>query len=132
MTGDFVDFEVIGEPIPQGSKTVAGGGGKVWLRDSNAKKLKPWRDALAEGTDFGVTFDVPVRVTATFWLTRPKTVRRQYPGVKPDLDKLMRSLGDGMTAGGLISDDSIIVDQNLKKRYADGRKPGVTVRVEAL
>lgn len=124
-----ISFTVVGEPVPQGSKTVAQYGGKAWLRDANAKKLKPWRALVAEAADLGVTFDCPVWVRATFYMTRPKTVKRALPSVKPDLDKLERSLFDGMTDGGLIVDDSIIVAALTYKRYADGRKPGVDVEV---
>lgn len=132
MIGDDVQFRVDGTPIPQGSKTVASGGGKTWVRDSNGKKLKPWRAAIAKAADLGVTFHEAVHLTATFYLPRPKTVTRKYPTTVPDLDKLMRALGDGMKDGGLIVDDSIICDENIKKRYADGCKPGVTVTLRAI
>lgn len=129
MNGDFVEFRVDGEPIPQGSKKGFVVGKRAVLVDDNKVKLKPWRAMVAKAADLGVTFASPVRVSATFYLTRPKTVKRKYPVVPPDLDKLMRALGDGMTDGGLLLDDSIIVDENIKKRYADGVDPGVVVTV---
>ena len=124
----MITFRVEGVPVPQGSKTVAKAGGKAWLRDSNAAVLKPWRQKVAAASDLGVSFDVPVFVAAVFYLPRPKTVRRFFPSVKPDLDKLFRALGDGMTDGGLLRDDSLIVSQFIHKRYASERNP-VGVRV---
>lgn len=123
-----ITFRVDGIPIPQGSKTVAKAGSRVWLRDANAGKLKPWRARVAAAADLGVTFDVPVFVAAVFYLPRPKTVKRLLPSVKPDLDKLFRALGDGMTDGGLLTDDSLIVSSWVHKRYAGKANP-VGVRV---
>lgn len=127
---ESITLRIDGLPIPQGSKTVAKGGGKVWLRDSNAKVLKPWRAEVAAVADVGRTFTVPVFVAAVFYLPRPKTVRRLFPSVKPDLDKLFRALGDGLTDGGLLADDSLIVSQFIHKRYASAANPpGVRVLV---
>ena len=132
MVGDFVEFTVSGEPIPQGSKKGFVVGRRAVLVDDNKIKLKPWRGMISKAADLGVTFDCAVAVSATFYMTRPKTVKRKYPTVPPDLDKLMRALGDGMKDGGLLGDDSLIVDENIKKRYADGRAPGVVVTVREV
>lgn len=128
----MITFRVDGVPIPQGSKKGFKVGKHVNIVDDNSTKLKPWRAEIAAVTDVGFTFVEPVLVAAVFYLPRPKTVRRFYPSVKPDLDKLMRALGDGMTDGGLIRDDSLIVSQWIHKRYADDKNPpGVRVLVTA-
>ena len=125
-----VTFRVDGVPIPQGSKKAFVVKKRAVLVDDNAAKLKPWRARIAAAADLGHMFDVPVVVRAVFYMPRPETVRRALPSVKPDLDKLMRALGDGMTDGGLISDDSRIVTEILKKRYADETNPpGIDVCV---
>lgn len=127
-------FRVDGVPIPQGSKTVARGGGKAWLRDANGVKLAPWRrrvaDAAAEAASVGQSFDCPVWLVAVFYLPAPKRPRWWVPAVKPDLDKLMRALGDGIVDGGLIRDDSRITVLALMKRYAtETNPPGVRVLI---
>lgn len=128
----MITFTVEGAPIPQGSKVVARGGGKTWLRDANASKLKPWRAKVAAAADLGVTFDEPVFVAAVFYMPRPKRPKFLLPGVKPDLDKLFRALGDGMTDGGLLGDDALIVSKFIHKRYASTQNPvGVKVLVMA-
>lgn len=132
MRGDDVQFRVDGVPIPQGSKKAYVRGKRAVIVDDNAVKLKPWRDAVSKAADLGVTFHDAVHLTATFYMPRPKSVKREYPTTVPDLDKLMRALGDGMKDGGLIVDDSIICDENIKKRYADGCDPGVTVTLRAI
>lgn len=65
-------------------------------------------------------------------LPRPKRPRWWSPGVKPDLDKLCRALLDGMTDGGLITDDARVVGLHAHKRYASEVNPtGVRVSVAA-
>lgn len=121
-------FRVDGIPVPQGSKKGFVVGRRAVLVDDNKDKLKPWRAKVAAAADIGVTFTGPVLVAAVFYMPRPKTVRRLLPSVKPDLDKLMRALGDGMTDGGLLADDALIVTQFIHKRYASAANP-VGVRV---
>lgn len=127
MVGDFVVFRVDGVPVQQGSKTIAKGGGKTWMRDANATRLKPWRRLVAEAADLGVTFDCPVKVVMRFEMPRPKKPKFGRPAVKPDCDKLARAVMDGMTDGGLLADDSRVVDLHVTEFYAE--RPGVDVTV---
>ena len=127
----MIHFSVEGLPIPQGSKVVARGGGKTWLRDANASRLKPWRAKVAAAADIGRTFDCPVEVFAVFYLPRPKKPRWSQPAVKPDVDKLARALLDGATDGGLLHDDARVVRLTVGKEYATADNP-VGVRVVVL
>lgn len=130
---DKVEFFIPGTPIPQGSKTIAKGGGKVWLRDANSNALKAWRHAVATVADRGVDFDVPVTVSLEFYLPAPKRPRWWVPAVKPDVDKLSRAVLDGLTDGGLLFDDSRVVGLSATKRYATPEAPvGVQVKVRAF
>lgn len=125
----MIQFSVEGLPIPQGSKTVAKSGGRVWLRDANAARLKPWRARVAAAADVGHTFDCPVEVFAVFYLPRPQRLAWWAPaGRVGDIDKLSRALLDGLTDGGLIVDDARVVDLHAHKRYASKANP-VGVRV---
>lgn len=59
---------------------------------------------------------------------RPSAPRR--PGVKPDLDKLVRSTLDGLVAGGALEDDARIVGLVASKRYAAKGSPvGMTADI---
>ena len=53
---------------------------------------------------------------------------------KPDLDKLIRALGDGIaTDAQLLKDDSYIVSVNAEKRYCIGsEQPGAMVTLILL
>lgn len=130
MTVDTVSFFIEGVPVPQGSKTVSQSKGRAWLRDANAKRLKPWRHVVATHADLGVTFDCPVTVTLSFVLPRPSRPRWPVPAVKPDIDKLTRAILDGLTDGGLLADDARVVDLHVTKRYpTPGDPTGVGIDV---
>jgi Holliday junction resolvase RusA-like endonuclease len=115
---------VPGECIPQGSKSVNKRTGSMF--ESNPR-LKEWRKQagvslqLYTGTFFGAwePYDGPLHIDVTFYLPRGKTVTRELPSVKPDLDKLQRALGDMLTITGIITDDARITRWSPKKRYGD-------------
>lgn len=89
------------------------------------KKHKVWRDILSNAMRGASPTSEPVRVELTFIFERPKTVKREWPSVKPDIDKLCRSVLDSAT-GHLFKDDSQVVILNARKDY--GEKAGVLVR----
>lgn len=65
----------------------------------------------------------PIRLVAVFFLPPPRAIpaeRLGYPCVRPDLDKLMRAIGDGLT-GVFYVDDGQIVEAMLYKRYGEPR-----------
>jgi Holliday junction resolvase RusA-like endonuclease len=126
-----VTFFVAGIPIPQGSKAARVQGKRAVLYDDNAAVLKPWRAAVTRLAEAS-WLDRPqltgaVLVEAVFVFARPKTVTRRFPIVKPDLDKLLRAIGDGITDAGVWKDDSQIVRVVTEKVY--GAAPGVHVTV---
>lgn len=124
-------FSVVGvEPAPQGSKKSIGNNRFI----EASKKLEPWREAIGEAIErmFVATGnrecfapEMPLEVTVTFYVPRPKTVKesdRPWPIKAPDLDKYERSLGDGMSLPRyvnppLIPDDSQIVRWVAEKAY---------------
>jgi Holliday junction resolvase RusA-like endonuclease len=65
-------------------------------------------------------------VVLHFHLERPKTVRRLEPTVKPDLDKLVRAVLDGITDARAWNDDSQVIAVWATKSYG---VPGVEIRV---
>lgn len=130
MTGGSVSFRVDGVPVAQGSKIIAKGGGRTWLRDANGAALKQWRLKVAQAADVGVTFDCPVSVHVVFHMPRPMRPKFERPAVKPDVDKLSRSVLDALTDGGLLVDDSRVVRLVAEKFYSE--TPGVDVIVREV
>ena len=113
-----------GTPIPQGSKTAMVVNGRAVMFEAN-KKHKAWRDHVANRMRGASPISDPVRCELTFIFERPKTVKRAYPSVKPDIDKLARTILDAAT-GHIVKDDSQVVILNCRKTYGD--KAGVLVR----
>ncbi len=70
-------------------------------------------------------------VRVEFILPRPKSVKRIYPAVKPDLDKLVRAVLDGLWPAW--GDDAQVVGLLASKRYCgEGELPGVWVEIESI
>jgi Holliday junction resolvase RusA-like endonuclease len=139
MTRQSAYFEVIGtEPAPQGSKRYLGNGRFV----EASKKLEPWRRAVAEAveamfeaTGDRTTFSEACQVEATFILPKPKTVKRLWPTVPPDADKLARSLGDAISLPKyalLLEDDSLICHWEITKTYGTPENMGVKAKITLI
>lgn len=72
-----------------------------------------------------------VEVSITFLFVRPPSVsekKRPLPSVMPDIDKLARAVLDGLTAGGVVTDDARVVDLHARKRYGTVARAEITVR----
>ena len=64
-------------------------------------------------------FDEAVQIIATFYFARPKSVseaKRPYMTVKPDIDKILRAILDGMS-GIIYTDDARIIRVVVEKHY---------------
>lgn len=126
-------IEVAGEPASQGSHSVINGR----IVQVNSAKHKRWRNAVVFaaldliGEDWE-PIDEPVELSVIFYLPKPKTATRELPSVMPDLDKLIRAVGDSLTDSGIIRDDSRIVAIHAQKRYAGDRGAGAAIRVKTL
>lgn len=129
-------FTAFGIPRPQGSKRHVGRGIMV-----EASDVKPWRKAIADAvfrawvaTGDDRPFTEPVVVWATFYLPKPKTVKRIWPAVAPDLDKLCRALGDGLSVdSNALADDALIVRWHAQKVYAANPEDvGVRVAIKTM
>jgi crossover junction endodeoxyribonuclease RusA len=131
-----ISFDVLGRPSPQGSKKSIGNN-----RFIEASKFLPaWRNAVKIAAEHAVTVNGwakvsgPVELEIMFYLDRPSSIsatKRPYPIVPPDVDKLIRGVGDALT-GVVYDDDSQIVRVLAWKVYADNREPGAFVRVAEL
>lgn len=130
---EVVRFFVSGMPVTQGSKTVRQHAGKAWLVDVNDKSLKAWRYLInkvaAEAMDTAgrQPLDTAVEVHATFYLPKPESVKRLYPHVMPDVDKLLRALFDSLQP--CFVNDSRVTHVTAAKEYANDLGPGVLVTI---
>ena len=142
MARNSFSFTVFGyEPRPQGSKKYVGqrttaAGNKIPLIIEASPGLPAWRKAVADAVaqamiDSGdlSKFEGAVKVEAVFYLTRKPSVKRAYPTVPPDVDKLSRSLLDSCKR--VWGDDSQVVRLEVSKKYATG-EAGVAVTISAI
>jgi Holliday junction resolvase RusA-like endonuclease len=132
-----LSFTVAGTPIPQGSHRL------INNRVIPDKRLVAWRQLVtaealtaAEQADWE-THDGPVVLRLQFYLPAPQKPRWWLPAVKPDLDKLARSIGDALAPKDpdqrVITDDSRIVELHAAKHYADDQNPpGVHVQIGTI
>ena len=131
-----IAFDVIGRPSPQGSKKSIGNNRFV----ESSKFLPAWRKAVRVAAEEAVTASMwarvsgPVELEVMFYLDRPSSIsktQRPQPTVAPDLDKLVRGVGDALT-GVVYDDDSQVIRCLAWKVYADTRVPGAFIRVNEL
>jgi len=134
LVASRVEFTVLGKPAPQGSKTVgSSSSGRRFVREDNPATA-PWK---ATGLLAG-----PLRLRVVFVFPRPAahfgTGRNQgrlkpsaplYCPTRPDLDKLLRAVGDALT-GVVFRDDAQLVRVEAEKHY--GEPPCAHVLVEEL
>lgn len=143
MARNSFSFTVFGvDPAPQGSKKYVGtrrtaSGNNIPLIVESSPKLPAWRKAVSEAVKQAMIdsgdlskFEGAVKLEAVFYLTRRPSVKRAYPTVPPDLDKVLRSLMDGITAKGegVWGDDAQVVRIEVSKKYATGQS-GVAVTI---
>src|SRR5262245_27972633 len=126
-----VEFTVLGEPVPQGSMRSLGAGRPTV--HANRRELEPWRQAVAAAALEAIRgrpiLVGPLELRATFVCARPKSHYRTgrhagelkpsapaYSATRPDLDKLLRSIGDALT-GIAFRDDAQLVVVHAEKHY---------------
>ena len=121
---------VHGTPAPKGSKRHVGNGVMIEM----SKRVKPYLDSIVDTCRDAPRYDrgTPLEVSLVFAFQRPKGhfgtgrnsgVLRESKvmakhTMRPDVDKLCRSVLDGLTMGGLIWDDSQVVRLCATKTWA--------------
>lgn len=133
-----VSFTVLGDAVPKGSARAFVVHGRAVVTHDN-RRTKPWQQCVqAEALAARQRMGTPrllvgaVSVDVAFYFARPKSVRpasRPHHTVKPDLDKLVRTVLDSLTHV-LIEDDSEVVRVLATKAYCgDGGVPCACVSV---
>jgi len=126
-------FVIYGLPAPQGSKRHMGNG----ILIESSKAVKPWRQDVKHAALNCIPHDwdttLPMALSVVFRFKRPQAHIGKR-GLKPsapqhctsaragDIDKLCRSLMDGLT-GVAYDDDRQVVRVIAEKRYTAGDEP---------
>lgn len=134
-----VEFWVPGKAAPQGSKRHVGGGRMI----ESSKALGPWREHVSYAAQLAMAgqnlMEGAIVMVADFALPRIQAIRKTTPPhtKKPDLDKILRALGDALTGIVYVDDAQIVAfadeHEATRKRYAEiGETPGVRIRIKPL
>jgi len=158
MTAHAITITVLGTPAPQGSKKAfALAGNRARVVDVNPKALNTWREdvkyaaerALAVTAEWERDYPAIVGYFA-FCFDRPRSHYRtgkfadllrddapDYHAKMPDLDKLLRSTWDALTAAGVYRDDSRVSQVSATKTYTGQGprqldKPGAVITLYGM
>lgn len=144
----MIRFFVDGVPAPKGSaKAILPKNAKFPVVVHDNEHTKPWEQAVrAAAYAVGCRGDYlgALHVRVLFLFPRPKAdysasgaVKASAPTThtkKPDLDKLCRSLLDGLKGAAYV-DDSQVIEISCRKRYArfsEGERIGADVEMELV
>jgi Holliday junction resolvase RusA-like endonuclease len=130
-----VQFTVYGKPVPQGSSRAffVKKLGRAVITSANAK-LKPWRQMLSDtAQSLGVPIipkEIPVAMSLDFYFEKPASApkKRIYPTVKPDTDKLIRSILDSLTGIVYVDDSQVVRFDHIEKHYGVPERCEISVR----
>lgn len=124
ISGISAQFFVSGKPVPQGSLKFINGHA-IHVR---AQDLALWRADIARVAKLSHVqkAEEGVEIALTFITNKPKTSKRSEPYIRPDLDKLIRAVLDGLT-GVAYEDDGQVTKVIAQKQY--GNSEGVWIRI---
>lgn len=120
-------FTVHGVPIPKGStKAFYVPKLKRAIVTHDNPRTKTWQQDVLEAALAALKgappLDGPVALTLRFYLPKPKSAPKRVVDAvkKPDLDKLVRCVKDGLTRAGIYHDDSQVIAVVASKHFAAG------------
>lgn len=141
-----------GLPAPKGSMVPGQRrDGSLFVREDN-RGTKRWRAQIAKAglllrQEAGGTITGPVGVDVTLTVPRPPSTDRAWPhakanraGLGGDVDKLARTVLDGLEDSGLFANDAQVCELTARKVYPcppvihpDGLdRPGALIRIYPL
>lgn len=125
-----LSFTVMGDPVTQGSMKVMRGR----PRHQNQEKLVFWRRNIlqkallvARAHEVPVPINEPVALEVRFYLRRHENPTFEEAATRPDLDKLVRAVNDGLAplkGYKFLREDSRVIAVNASKEYAKTNRVG--------
>lgn len=129
----MIRFTVYGEAKTKGSTTAkyVPGKGRTFTRSpQNTKDWQALVSQVAQGHVPEKLLDGPLFASIVFYLPKPKNrpAYHRYPEKKPDLDKLVRAVLDGLK-GIIYTDDARVVGfDRLQKLFGDPPRVEIAIR----
>lgn len=140
MTHNRVVFNVFGMPAPKGSTrswAFKRKDGRLGTSTTNANpRTWEWeamiaKEAAAVRDLFYMAGKVPIHIDVVFYFPKPPSTPKKVANkmTKPDLDKLIRCVGDALN-GVLYDDDAQVVAINARKKFvAEGAAVGAHIEI---
>lgn len=130
----MTNFSVYGNAKPKGStRAFVSKSGKA-ITTGNNPNAKDWQNLVAQSAQqykpAGGPYTEAVELECDFYFIRPKSVsvkKRPFHTVKPDLDKLVRNIGDALK-GVIYAEDALIVKISASKAYDSIPRVEITVK----
>ena len=123
MSLDHFTVTIPGPGQPQGSSRAFVRGDRAIVTSANPN-LAGWKKSAVLHikqvlNDVGLRepWEGPVRLVVGDYRKRPKGSKRAQPTVRPDLDKILRSIGDVLTTAGAYKDDAQVCEIEAFKEY---------------
>ena len=114
-------------PAPKLRPRFSRQGNKVRVhKPAVTKKFEKMINTLAKDQWKAEPLTGPIKVELTFYITRPKSVKRKHPTVRPDVDNYVKSVLDGMNQV-VYGDDCQIISLTAHKVYREESGIGVTI-----
>ena len=130
-----------GDPKPQARPRASRRGNHIHMYSPKTEWRKHCTEQLSR---FSITFDKAICLRLIFYMPRPKNHYRtgkfsellkdsapSFHTKKPDVDNLSKAVLDAMTDAGILSDDSIVVQHYIYKKYTES-ETGVKIEIEEL
>lgn len=129
ITGIRAHYFVAGKAVPQGSLKFINGRA-IHVR---AQDLAVWRADISRGAKATIGEQIvgAVEVHLLFVFAKPKTVKRDEPFVRPDVDKLARAVLDGLSDSA-FHDDQQVTKLIAQKIYGDVQGVWITIIERSL
>lgn len=139
-----INFTVFGKPAQMGSKKAFVRGNRAIITDDNSAKRKQWSNAVsssaAEAMSESELMTGPIILRVDFFFARPQShygsgknasvLKPSAPGrhaQSPDLDKLIRCIGDALTGIAFRDDRQIFRVESTRFWTADQERAIVEV-----
>ena len=111
-------FEIPGEPIAKSRPRAYMREGHIYFY--NEKNVTEYQKKVKSIAYFHIKEPSlrPISMMITFYIKRPKTVKRKYPTARPDLDNYEKTILDALN-GVAYKDDAQVVIVLKAKKYTE-------------